>query len=127
MTDAIATVTPAHHRDGAMSEATIPMRIPCPECKMLHVDEGEWATRVHHTHSCQYCGLTWRPAVVATVGVRFLPGFKNDEPAGDDDAKQVALRWRRALETCANLLDLDVGVSLADQVPWALAKRLGKP
>lgn len=60
--------------------APIPMRLTCPECKALHIDEGEFATKPHHTHSCQHCGLTWRPAVVATVGVRFLPGFKNDPP-----------------------------------------------
>jgi predicted RNA-binding Zn-ribbon protein involved in translation (DUF1610 family) len=57
---------------------TIPMRIPCPDCGELHIDEGEFATRPHHTHSCQKCGMTWRPAVVNTVGVRFLPGFKNE-------------------------------------------------
>lgn len=57
----------------------IPMRLICPKCHELHIDEGEFATRPHHTHSCQHCGLTWRPAVVATVGVRFLPGFKNDD------------------------------------------------
>ncbi len=57
--------------------APIPMRLTCPECGELHVDVGEFATKVHHTHSCQACGLTWRPAVVATVGVQFLPGFKN--------------------------------------------------
>lgn len=56
----------------------IPMRISCPECRVLHIDEGEFATKPHHTHSCQNCGLTWRPAVVHTVGVRFLPGFKNE-------------------------------------------------
>ena len=55
----------------------IPIRLQCPECHKLHIDEGEFATRLHHTHSCQYCGMTWRPAIVATVGVRFLPGFKN--------------------------------------------------
>lgn len=65
-----------------MTDSPIPMRIPCPECKTLHIDEGIWATKPHHTHSCQSCGLTWRPAVVHTVGVRFLPGFKNDEPEG---------------------------------------------
>lgn len=58
------------------ARAPIPMRLICPECKALHIDEGEFATKPHHTHSCQECGLTWRPAVVATVGVRFLPGFK---------------------------------------------------
>ncbi len=56
----------------------IPMRLTCPDCGQLHIDEGEWATRVHAAHSCQHCGLTWRPAVVPTVGVRFLPGFKNE-------------------------------------------------
>lgn len=57
----------------------IPMRLPCPECGDLHIDEGEFATKPHHTHSCQRCGLIWRPALVATVGVRFLPGFKSTE------------------------------------------------
>lgn len=66
-------------REAAPPYGAIPMRIVCPECKTLHVDEGEFATKIHHTHSCQSCGLTWRPAVVATVGVRFLPGFKNEE------------------------------------------------
>lgn len=55
----------------------IPMVLHCPECRTRHIDEGEFATKVHHTHSCQGCGLTWRPAVVPTVGVQFLPGFKN--------------------------------------------------
>jgi hypothetical protein len=58
----------------------IPMRLPCPDCGELHIDEGGVASKPHHTHSCQHCGLTWRPAVVHTVGVRFLPGFKNEPP-----------------------------------------------
>lgn len=67
----------------------IPMRIPCPGlltggriCGVLHVDEGEFATKPHHTHACQSCGMVWRPAVVETVGVRFLPGFRNSEDIG---------------------------------------------
>jgi hypothetical protein len=73
--------------DAAGDPAPIPMRLPCPgiverngmqvPCGELHVDEGEFATKPHHTHACQECGLVWRPAVVATVGVRFLPGYKN--------------------------------------------------
>lgn len=55
----------------------VPMRLHCPECGGLHVDEGEFATKLHHTHACQECGAVWRPAIVPTVGVRFLPGFKN--------------------------------------------------
>jgi hypothetical protein len=64
----------------------IPMRLHCPArlddgtmCGALHVDRGEFATKPHHTHSCQKCGHTWRPAVVPTVGVQFLPGFKDEE------------------------------------------------
>ncbi len=29
-------------------------------------------------HACQHCGLVWRPAIVATCGVQFLPGFKSE-------------------------------------------------
>lgn len=59
--------------------APIPMRLTCPECRHLHIDLGEFETKPHHTHACQNCGNVWRPAVVCTVGVRFLPGFK-DKP-----------------------------------------------
>ena len=58
----------------------IPMVLHCPECRTRHIDEGEFATKPHHTHACQGCGLTWRPAIVPTVGVQFLPGFKNPSP-----------------------------------------------
>lgn len=58
--------------------APVPMRLRCPACNSLHVDEGEFATKPHHTHACQNCGEVWRPAVIATVGVQFLPGFKNE-------------------------------------------------
>lgn len=58
----------------------IPMILFCPSCGKRHLDEGIWEDKHHHTHSCQECGFTWRPAVVNTVGVRFLPGFKNEEP-----------------------------------------------
>lgn len=53
-------------------------------CGARHIDEGEFATKPHHTHSCQSCGHTWRPAVVHTVGVQFLPGFKNEPPAAPE-------------------------------------------
>lgn len=55
----------------------IPMLLACPSCGERHIDKGEFATKSHHTHSCQHCGHTWRPALVPTVGVQFLPGFKN--------------------------------------------------
>lgn len=65
--------------DEETTSAPIPIILHCPECGERHIDKGRFSTHPHHTHSCQHCGLTWRPAVVATVGVQFLPGFKDDE------------------------------------------------
>lgn len=59
-------------------EQPIPMLLVCPECRQRHIDVGDFATKAHHTHACQVCGHVWRPAKVATVGVAFLPGFKNE-------------------------------------------------
>lgn len=56
----------------------VPLIIHCPECNSRHIDKGEWVTKPHHTHACQFCGHCWRPAVVNTVGVKFLPGFKDE-------------------------------------------------
>ncbi len=66
-------------RERQASAEAVPMLLHCPQCGERHVDEGEFATKAHHTHACQECGHCWRPAVVHTVGVRFLPGFKNTE------------------------------------------------
>lgn len=66
---------------GTPSEvAPIPMVLTCPMCRERHVDKGRFATHPHHTHACQRCGMVWRPAIVATVGVQFLPGFKDEKP-----------------------------------------------
>lgn len=59
----------------------LPMLLWCPTCHERHIDAGAFATRPHHTHACQGCGNVWRPALVPTVGVQFLPGFKDGAPA----------------------------------------------
>lgn len=64
----------------ALSATAMLIRLHCPTCHELHIDTGEFATKPHHTHACQNCGAVWRPAIVATVGVQFLPGFKDDAP-----------------------------------------------
>lgn len=66
----------------------IPMLLWCPECGERHVDVGEYATQGHHTHACQHCGHVWRPAVVPTCGVQFLPGFGPDADGRDDSLAQ---------------------------------------
>lgn len=60
--------------------AGVPMLLWCPQCHTRHIDEGEFEFRPHHTHACQSCGMVWRPAIVFTRGVEFLPGFKNNNP-----------------------------------------------
>lgn len=72
----------AREGNPSIAPEPIPMILHCPECRARHVDEGAFATKAHHTHSCQSCGFTWRPAVIPTVGVQFLPGFKNEPTAG---------------------------------------------
>lgn len=59
------------------------MLLWCPACGARHYDLGEFASKPHHTHACQSCGLVWRPAIVPTVGVQFLPGFKNADLAAE--------------------------------------------
>lgn len=61
--------------------SAIPMILLCPSCDQRHVDAGVFSEKEHHTHACQSCGFVWRPAIVATVGVQFLPGFKDDREA----------------------------------------------
>jgi hypothetical protein len=56
----------------------VPMILFCPICHARHIDDGEFEHKPHHTHACQSCGVVWRPAVINTVGVKFLPGFKNE-------------------------------------------------
>ena len=78
--DKLRTALSSHEEK---TKAPVPMLLWCPEpkCRERHIDRGEFATtRWHHTHSCQACGHTWRPAVVHTVGVQFLPGFKDEAP-----------------------------------------------
>lgn len=58
-------------------ESPIPMLLTCPSCSARHIDEGDFATWPHTTHACQKCGMCWKPALVPTVGVQFLPGYKN--------------------------------------------------
>jgi predicted RNA-binding Zn-ribbon protein involved in translation (DUF1610 family) len=62
---------------GSAEPEPISMILMCPACGERHYDVGEFATKPHHTHACQECGFVWRPAVVPTLGVRFLPGFRN--------------------------------------------------
>lgn len=71
----------------------IPLLLNCPACGARHIDEGDFASKRHHTHACQQCGMVWRPAIVATVGVKFLPGFKNPDNINVDYKVTVVNRY----------------------------------
>ena len=45
------------------------MQLLCPQCGILHIDEGEWATTPHKKHLCQFCGNLWAPRSYSTYGV----------------------------------------------------------
>jgi len=45
------------------------LKLHCPQCTKQHIDRGEWTTKVHRTHLCEYCGTLWRPSTFPTVGV----------------------------------------------------------
>lgn len=79
----------------------IPMRLPCPKCHELHIDEWEFETKPHHTHACQFCGHVWRPALVFTVGVRFLPGFKNAD-CQEDWTRILPSQLRVSCSSCGS-------------------------
>lgn len=76
-TAAEATEMVRHMLEGAPA-LPIPMLLWCPQCKARHIDVDEFEEKPHHTHACQACGMVWRPAIEFTVGVQFLPGFKNE-------------------------------------------------
>lgn len=73
------TIDLARAQPVAAELAPVALILFCPACGARHVDRGEFATQLHHTHACQKCGLAWRPAIVPTVGVQFLPGFHDAE------------------------------------------------
>lgn len=74
----------------------IPMILNCPACGLRHVDGADFREKPHHTHACQACGHTWRPAIVPTQGVNFLPGFLSPEEQ-EDELRTENERLRRLL------------------------------
>jgi hypothetical protein len=76
----------------------IPMILHCPECGHQHIDEGEWATRPHKNHLCQFCDHLWKPAIIPTVGVINL---SEDHQHEIDVLKAEVNRLKRLLEDCA--------------------------
>ena len=77
------------------------MLLWCPQCNARHIDEGEFATKPHHTHACQSCGHIWRPAIEPTCGVRFLPGFKSEKAAPTKGFCPLSVPFGDGTQKCA--------------------------
>jgi hypothetical protein len=80
-----------------LSGEPILMLLWCPACGERHVDRNAFATKLHHTHACQACGMTWRPAIEMTVGVQHLPGFKDEHQVGDSEERRARRRFPSSL------------------------------
>jgi hypothetical protein len=67
-----STALPSFH------SAPIDMVLYCPKCGLQHIDEAHagWSNPAHRSHLCRKesggCGTVWRPADVATNGVRSI-------------------------------------------------------
>lgn len=63
----------------------VPMLLFCPRCSEQHIDlpnESQgWTNPPHATHTCQHCGLLWRPSNVETTGVANIPALENKHVA----------------------------------------------
>lgn len=74
----IGLSTPDQPSDAEAHASTpIDMILHCPKCRLQHIDEpiGEWDGKAwtnppHRSHLCHGCGHIWRPADIATNGVR---------------------------------------------------------
>lgn len=86
----------------------IPVLLFCPRCHLQHIDEPdertpEWDNPPHRSHLCHGCGCIWRPADVATNGVRAIETYGKADNWSPDQSpvgaaprtdKPVAWRWR---------------------------------
>ncbi len=41
----------------------------CPQCRVRHIDAGEWKYKPHRKHLCLECGTVWQPRPFFTRGV----------------------------------------------------------
>ncbi len=101
---------------GGGNAQAIDMILFCPRCGHQHIDEPDertpdWTNPPHRSHLCHHCEFIWRPADIATNGVREIKtvGQKDMPYVGSvpftppgKDAQRAELK-RMAEETIARL------------------------
>lgn len=86
------------------ADAPIDMLLFCPRCNKQHVDapqpEQGWTNPPHATHTCQHCGLLWRPSNENTNGaqsIAVLEAKHTERIAASFPAEPAALPERRVI------------------------------
>lgn len=86
----------------------IPMILHCPACGMQHIDAQEitdvaalmsevtWTNPPHRSHLCAGCGHIWRPADVATEGVREIQTKGKADSPPVQPYRAWPAKWERA-------------------------------
>ena len=92
----------AIQRQKAEPAAPIDMVLFCPKCGMQHIDDDTNFQEVHRSHLCRQkdagCGHIWRPADVATNGVKAVATTgKADSPLAEPAAPAVQVQPGMAL------------------------------
>ncbi|KWB89891.1 hypothetical protein [Burkholderia ubonensis] len=116
--------------------APIPMLLFCPRCGTQHIDAPEtkpddqddrvpvttWANPPHRSHLCHACGIIWRPADVATVGVAAI------ETHGKADTWTAGTPWighNRPVDVSADETGEDGAKPVAWFIDWPDEPELG--
>ncbi|MGB8422243.1 hypothetical protein [Paraburkholderia sp.] len=126
-----------------VADTPIPMILFCPKCGTQHIDAVEaalvwtggsapepsheevtWNNPPHRSHLCHACGAIWRPADVATVGVRYTqtagerdnwPHIKRAAPASEVQAEHIADERTDALCDSSYCAGLQQGFTFGQQ------------
>ena len=119
---------------GAQGEAApIPMLLFCPKCGEQHIDApddtsenepyrhpGMWDNPPHRSHLCRACSCIWRPADVATTGVKAIStkGKADNFDPAERAAVPALVASGGNSERYIGLADGSFGVTVRDDSDW---------
>lgn len=108
------------------------MVLRCPQCHKLHLDIGEFRTRVHRKHLCENtpegpstgCGHLWMPSEAPTRGVTFVEYIvyvlRHTRFAAPNDETKVHERIAQALEATGYAFEHEVRLGPRDRIDFLI-------
>ncbi|VWC53833.1 hypothetical protein BLA9940_02106 [Burkholderia aenigmatica] len=136
-THGVVIVGASHNPTDQLAAAPIPMLLFCPRCGTQHVDAPEtepgrlissgpnagravapnvtWNNPPHRSHLCHACGIVWRPADVATVGVKSIE-TRGKADTWADDTPWIGHNRPAALAPANERAALPIGYIRADDL-----------